>query len=73
MAREDVIAREARLAERKTLLDAREHDISLWEGRLEAILCVKDDDLEILMQQRTKDLGDKHKAALDAFTADSAA
>ena len=52
MAREDVIAREARMAERKALLDTREQDISSREEKLEATLRDKDDDLEALMQQQ---------------------
>jgi hypothetical protein len=73
MTREDVIAREARLADRKTLLDAREQNIALREEKLEATLRAKDDVLEVLAQQRTKELEDKHKAALDALAANSAA
>nr|XP_020177122.1 myosin-11-like [Aegilops tauschii subsp. strangulata] len=72
MARKDVIAREARMAERKALLDAREQDISSREEKLEATLRAKDDDLEALVQQHTKELDDKHKATLDALIANSA-
>ena len=49
MAREDVIAREARMVERKALLDAREQYISSREEKLEATLRAKDDDLEVLV------------------------
>ena len=73
MTKEDIIAQEARLAERKALLDAREQCIALREEKLEAALRAKDDDLEALMQQRTKELGDKHQASLDTLTIDSAA
>ena len=38
MAREDVIAREARMAEHKALLDAREQDISSRKKKLETTL-----------------------------------
>ena len=71
MAREDVTAREARLAERKALLDAREQGIYSREEKLEATLHAKDDDPEVLVQQRTKELEDKHKVALDALAANS--
>lgn len=73
MGREDVIAREARLVECKALLDAREQDISLREERLKAILHAKDDELDTLVQRRTKELEDGHKAALDVLATDSAA
>ena len=70
MAREDVIAREARMAERKALLDAREQDISSRQEKLEATLRAKDDDLEALKKKRTKELEDKHKAVLDMLSTD---
>ena len=73
MAKEDIAAREIRLAEREVLLNAKEKDISAREGTLEATLCGKDEELEALVQQRTKDLEDKHKAALDALSLDSTA
>ena len=72
MTREDVMAREARLADHKASLDAREQEISLWEEKLEATLRAKDEELEALMQQHTKEQEDRHKAALDALTANSA-
>ena len=37
MTREDVMAREARLADRKASLDAREQEISLREEKIEAM------------------------------------
>jgi hypothetical protein len=71
MAREDVIAREARLAERTALLDGKEKDISSREEKLEATLRAKDEELEALVQQCTKEREDRHRAALDAVTTDS--
>jgi len=56
MMTEDVMAREGRLADRKVSLDAREREISLWEENLEATLRAKDESLEALVQQRTKEL-----------------
>ena len=50
MTREDVMAREARLADHKASLDAREQEISLREEKLEATLRAKDDDLEAIVQ-----------------------
>ena len=73
MAKEDVIAREAHLAKRAMLLNAREKDISSREEKLEATLHGKDEELEVLVQQRTKELEDMHKVSLDALTTDSAA
>nr|XP_020194144.1 uncharacterized protein LOC109779957 [Aegilops tauschii subsp. strangulata] len=73
MTREDVMAREARLVDHKASPDAREREISLREDRLEATLRAKDEDLEVLVRQRTKELGDKHGATLDALIADHAA
>ena len=58
MTKEDVMAQETRLADRKALLDAREQDLSLREEKLRATLRTKDDDLEALVRQRTKDLED---------------
>lgn len=55
MAKEDVAAREAHLAERTTLLDAKEKDISSREESLEAALRAKDEELEALVQQHTKE------------------
>ena len=49
MAREDVIAREVRLVDRKVSPDAREQEISLREERLDATLHAKDADLEVLV------------------------
>nr|XP_020189997.1 myosin-11-like [Aegilops tauschii subsp. strangulata] len=72
MTREDVMARETRLADRKALLDAREREISLQEEKLEGTLRAKDDELEALVQEHTKELEDKHKAAMDALTINSA-
>ena len=73
MMREDVMDREACLADRKASLDAREQEISLREQNLEATLRAKDDNVETLVRQCTKELEDKHGAALDALAADSAA
>ncbi|XP_044339216.1 nuclear matrix constituent protein 1 [Triticum aestivum] len=71
MAKEDVIARQARLAECTTLLNAGEKDVSSREENLAASLCSKDKELEGLVRQRTKELEDKHKVALDALSSDS--
>ena len=71
-AKEDVIVREVRLAECEALLTAKEKDVSSQEGNLEATLRGKDEELEALVQQRTKGPEDKHKVALDTFTLDSA-
>ena len=49
MMREDVMAREARLADHKASLDAREQEISLREEKLKATLHTKDDKLEALV------------------------
>ena len=73
MTKEDVITRETRLAERKALLYAKEQSIALWEEKLEATLRAKDDELEALVCQRTKDLEDKHEVALNVVAVDSAA
>lgn len=54
MAREDVTAREARLAERKALLDAKGQNISSREEKLGATLRAKDDDLEALVNNAPK-------------------
>ena len=43
------MARKARLADRKTSLDAREQEISLREEKLKATLHTKDDELEALV------------------------
>ena len=72
MMREDVMALKTCLVDSKALLDAKEQEISLREEKLEATLRAKDDDLEGLVQQRTKELEDNHKAALDALATDSA-
>ena len=50
MAKEDVAAWEARLAERIALLDAREKGISSREEKLEATLHSKNEELEALVQ-----------------------
>lgn len=71
MAKEELAAQETSLAEREALLDAREKEISAREGNLEVALRGKDDELEALVRQRTKDLEDGHKAALDALTQES--
>ena len=73
MTREDVMAREARLADRKACLDAREQEISLREEKLEATLRTKDEGLEVLVQKRTKELEDKHGAALNTLATNHAA
>ena len=49
MTREDVMAREERLADHKASLDAREREISLREEGLKATLRAKDEDLEVLV------------------------
>ena len=67
------MARDMRLVERKASLDAREQEISLREEKLEATLRAKDEGLEALVQQRTKELEDKHGAAPDALATDHAA
>ena len=58
MAKEDVIAREAHLAKRAMLLNAREKDISSREEKLKVTLRGKDEELEALVQQHTKELED---------------
>nr|XP_020188977.1 fibrinogen- and Ig-binding protein-like [Aegilops tauschii subsp. strangulata] len=73
MGKEDIAAREVRLAERKVLLNTKEQDISTREGNLEATLYDKDEELEALLQQRTKDLEDNHKATLSALALESSA
>nr|XP_020166368.1 myosin heavy chain, striated muscle-like [Aegilops tauschii subsp. strangulata] len=71
--REDVVARERRLADHKASLDAKEQEMSLREENLEATLHAKDESLEALVQQRTKELKDEHGAALDTLSNDHAA
>ena len=73
MAKEDVASREARLEERTSFLDAKEKDISSREENLMATLHGKDDELEGLVHERTKELEGKHKAALDAVSSESVA
>ena len=73
MVKEDAATQEACLAECEALLNAREKDISSQEGKLEATLRSKDEELEGHVQRHTKELEDKHKAALDAFSIESAA
>nr|XP_020159534.1 uncharacterized protein LOC109744774 [Aegilops tauschii subsp. strangulata] len=73
MMKEDVVAREGRLADHKASLDAREPEFSLWEGNLEATLHTRDESLETLVQQRTKELKDEHGAALDTRATDHVA
>ncbi|KAM3256395.1 hypothetical protein ACQJBY_049087 [Aegilops geniculata] len=73
MMREDVVAREGRLADHKASLDAREREISLREENLEATLSDKDESFENLVQQRTKELKDEHGAALDTLSTDHVA
>ena len=48
MTWEDVMAREAHLADHKASLDTGEQEISLQEGKLKATLHAKDDDMEAL-------------------------
>nr|XP_020166580.1 uncharacterized protein LOC109731614 [Aegilops tauschii subsp. strangulata] len=72
MMREDVVARERRLADHKASLDAREQEISLREENLEATLHAKDQSFGTLVQQRTKELKDEHGAALDTLSTDHA-
>ena len=72
MVKEEDATQEACLVEREALLNAREKDISSQEGKLEATLRSKDEELEGRVQRHTKELEDKHKAALDALTANSA-
>lgn len=73
MAKEDLTAREVRLAECEALPNAKEKDVFVQEGNFEAALLGKDEELEALVLQHTKDLADKHKASLDALSLDSAA
>ena len=73
MTKKDVIAHEARLEERKTRLDAREQEISLREEKLGATLHAKDNELEAVVQQRTKELEDKHMSAFDTLATNSVA
>nr|XP_020156401.1 tropomyosin alpha-3 chain-like [Aegilops tauschii subsp. strangulata] len=70
--REDVVARERCLADHKASLDTREQEISLREENLEATLRAKDESLEILVQQHTKELKDEHGVALDTLSTDHA-
>ena len=70
MVGEDVMAHEARLADQKASLDAKEQEISLREEKHEATLRAKDESLEALVQQRTKELEDRHEATLYAFSVD---
>ena len=52
MAKEDIVAREVRLAEREALLNTKDKNIYAREGNLEATLRGKDEELEALIQQR---------------------
>ena len=65
--------RERRLADHKASLDAREQEISLREENLEATLRAKDESLETMVQQQTKQLKDEHGAALDTLSTGHAA
>ena len=66
------MAREWRLVDHKASLDARELEISLRGEQLEATLRAKDESLETLVQQCTKELKDEHGAALDTLSTDHA-
>ena len=67
MAKEDIAAREIHFAKHEALLSTKEKDISTREGKLEATLHDPDEDLKALVQQRTKDLEDSHKAILNVL------
>ena len=54
-------------------LDAKEKDISSREENLAATLRGKDEELEGVVWQCTKELEDKHMVALDVLSSESAA
>lgn len=64
MAKEDVVARETRLAERKARLDAKKAEISSRNVALKLSLCNKEEEFEARLAQRTNEIEDGHKAAL---------
>ena len=66
------MAREGCLVDHQASLDAREQGISLQEENLEALLA-KDESLEALVQQCTKEQKDEHGAALDTLATEHAA
>ncbi|KAE8790510.1 hypothetical protein D1007_35166 [Hordeum vulgare] len=72
MAKEDVAAWETRLAERKVRLDAKEAEISSREVALKLSLCNKEEELEVRLVQRAKELEDGHKVALATLSSTSA-
>ena len=59
--------------EHEAFLDVKERYISSRAERLEATLRIMDENLKFLVQQRIKELEDKHITDLDALSVDSAA
>ncbi|XP_040260578.1 uncharacterized protein [Aegilops tauschii subsp. strangulata] len=66
-------ARDNQLTEHEVLLNAKEKDILAREEALAAILHGKDNELEALVQECTKDLEDGHEKAIDLQIQDSVA
>jgi hypothetical protein len=60
-------AEEARLTQRRVRLDAYAEDLAAREAVLAAKLRSKDEELEKLVAQRTQELEQKHKEALEAL------
>ena len=63
---------DAQLRELRVLLDAQEDDLAAREEALAAKLRGKDEEIEKLVVQRTQELEQKHKDALDALVLDHA-
>ena len=60
------------MRERRISLDAQEEDLAAREDALAAKLRGKDEEIEKLVVQRTQELEQKHKDALDALALDQA-
>jgi hypothetical protein len=71
-AAQQAAAEEARLTQRRVGLDAYAEDLAAREAALAAKLRSKDEELEKLVAQRTQELEQKHKEALEAHITDHA-
>nr|XP_045087429.1 translation initiation factor IF-2-like [Aegilops tauschii subsp. strangulata] len=70
VAKEQVAKDEADRRQQQALLDTQEEDLAAREEALASTLHGKDEEVEKLVAQRTQDLEQKHKDALDALALD---
>jgi chromosome segregation ATPase len=72
-SKKEVATLNGKLTERAAQLDARDKDLAAREGALAATLRAKDEEIETLLKQWTRELEDGHKKSIETQALENAA